>query len=324
MPNNWKISELTTAEQLSLDDIVEVSIVDGESPTGFVSRKMTLQELADLYNVEDLWVDTTGDTMTGDLVLVNTEDEDSTEWTHTVGADGTYTLWADGDYDKIMAIHPGTASAGNSGQLITGRFRYSRPVPQQNSGVLNSGSEGVTTGMVYANSSEPVTLQIRALTGDAIDFDVGNFFSVVQMGDGQITLEGETASVILLYPSDRLPATRTRYSVITATYVENDSGDQYWVLSEDLAISEVEPLEFGVDNGSVFASSYQVTLEDGLPGFVWGDTFTIDYDEVIPTATFTWGDPDYTADNYEGSGTYAGTLTQGVNSWPVLVTFSSF
>lgn len=322
-----KISQLDPADNLGLDSLLIISQVElASDPVAYQSRKIEVQDLADTFNLEDLWVDTTGDTMTGDLILVNTEDEDSTEWTHTVGSDGTYTVWATGDFDKTMAIHPGTASLGNTGQLITGRFRYSRPIIEQNSDtVVNSGGSGVTTGMVIVNNKIPVTLQIRALTGSPNDFDVGNFFSVMQRSTGQVTLEGETSAVVLEYPIDRIPATRTQGSVITATYIQNDDGTQYWVISEDLASPILDPMLFGVDNGSVFADTYQTTFEEELDGFIWGDTFTVDYDDVITTTEFTFDSTNYIADpSGPSSGEYAGTLTQGANSWPVLVTYSLF
>jgi hypothetical protein len=186
--------------------------------------------------LEGDFVERAGDTMTGPLTWVNEEDTNDTEWTMQVSTSGEATLWADGNFDKILSLNPGTASEGNTGQTITGRFRYSMPIINQNTpAVVSSGGTGVTTGLVVVDNASDVTLQIRASTGSVIDFDVGNFFSVMQRGAGRVTLEGETGGVILTVPAGYIAATRDQSSVISATYYQYDDGDQYWVVSGDLA-----------------------------------------------------------------------------------------
>jgi hypothetical protein len=231
-----KISQLPTGSPLAGTDLFPVAQDQGGGV--FITIKTPLSALATAFSTElaDDFVNVTGDTMTGDLTLTNTLDEGDTEWVHTVSDGGDYTLWANGNYNKILALNPGTASAGNTGQLITGRFRYSMPVVTQNtSATLGSGGSGVATSLVRCSNASAMNITIRANTSSVSDFDVGNFFSVLQEGVGQVTLLPETGDVVLRIPAGYIAATRDQYSVISATLFSISGATQTWVISGDLA-----------------------------------------------------------------------------------------
>lgn len=229
-----RISQLPFVETVQDADVLAVAIYAEDAP--YTSGAMRVGELASYIvndRVEGEFLPLSGGILTGDLGFENPLAAQS--WNTSVDSDGNLAI-SGSSFDQIMSLNSGTAGEGNTGQLITGRFRYSMPVMVQNTAAtLSSGAEGVTTGLVRCSNGSPVTLTIRANTASNIDFDVGNFFSVVQEGGGQVTLVGEDANVSLLIPAGYIAATRDQYSVISATYIENNEGVQRWLISGDLA-----------------------------------------------------------------------------------------
>lgn len=174
-----------------------------------------------------------GDTMTGPLVFSDPDSEET--WSFSTDDEEGLTL-SGSTYNQILSLNPGTASAGNTGQTITGRFRYSMPVVTRAGGsVVSSGSAGVATSLVRVNEASSVNIVIRANVADLLDFDVGNFFSVMQEGLGSINITAETGDIVLRVPAGYTATTRGQYSVISATLFSISGATQTWVISGDMA-----------------------------------------------------------------------------------------
>lgn len=87
--------------------------------------------------------------------------------------------------------------------------------------------------LIVLNSSDPMTIRIRKNTGDdALDWKLGEFFSVMQRGDGYVTLAIESNVGTLFPPLNFLTRTRGKNCVISATCINADA-DQ-WVVTGDL------------------------------------------------------------------------------------------
>lgn len=87
--------------------------------------------------------------------------------------------------------------------------------------------------LIVVNSSDPITIRIRKKTGDdTLDWKLGEFFSVMQRGDGPVTIAIEGNAGTLFPPLNFLSRTRGKNCVISATCINPDA-DQ-WVLSGDL------------------------------------------------------------------------------------------
>lgn len=235
-----KVSELEAATNTTGSDILLVAQNTGGAT--LASRKLSLTTLG------DRWVDVTGDYMTGNLVFRYewTDPElppplysDLTlSWSEIVDAKGQFAL-TPSDVNSIVSIHGSSAYLSSSGQTITGRFRFCHPVGTVTSGtIMGSGESGYVSSVARATSATPITVYLRKNNGALTDFHEGARVEVFQQGAGRVTLAGETAGVTLLYPSDKLPATRTQYSSITATLIEGgQEGDtsETWYVSGDLA-----------------------------------------------------------------------------------------
>lgn len=235
-----KVSELDVAQEIADSDLLLLSQDVGGGV--LESRKVTLGTLG------DKWVDTTGDTMTGPLVFRYewTDPElppplysDFTiSWSEVGDARGQFALTPD-ESSSIVSIHGGSAFLSTSGQVITGRFRFCHDVRTVGSGtIMESGASGYVTSVARATSASPITVYLRKNTGALVDFHQGARVDIFQQGAGQVTLAGETAGVTLLYPSDKIPATRTQYSTITATLItggQEDDTSETWYVSGDLA-----------------------------------------------------------------------------------------
>lgn len=100
---------------------------------------------------------------------------------------------------------------------------------------VDSGSHN---SLFLLNSSSPVTITIRANTGSDVDWKEGEFFSVVQIGSGQVTLAVE-GSVPLVVPSGFLAKTRGQGCVISGTCIAPDANT--WLASGDILRSVETP-----------------------------------------------------------------------------------
>lgn len=85
--------------------------------------------------------------------------------------------------------------------------------------------------LILANSAAPITLTMRANTGSSADWKEGQFFTVVQMGAGQVTLAAEGTGQTVV-ASGFSAKTRAQGSPISASCFAPDSGQ--WLASGDL------------------------------------------------------------------------------------------
>ncbi|MGH8037088.1 MAG: hypothetical protein ACREPD_05035 [Stenotrophomonas sp.] len=85
--------------------------------------------------------------------------------------------------------------------------------------------------LILANSATPITLTIRANTGSAVDWKEGQFFSVQQVGAGQVTLAIEGGGLMTV-PVNFQSKTRDVGSVISATCTAPDA--DAWTAAGDL------------------------------------------------------------------------------------------
>lgn len=238
-----KITQLDAHIAITTNDLMELSQNDGGTQvstktsltdlvTHIANNDTFIEEIINNTDFTDNFVNVTGDTMTGALTFSNGSDTGSID----IDVSGDMSIFPEGT-NNILTLNSASAAAGNTGQTITGRFRYSMPIETENSAAtLGSGSSGVTTALVKCSNASPVTLTIRKNDSTpGLDFQAGNFFSVMQEGAGQVTLVGETGDVILRIPDGFIAATRGQYSVISATLYDISGGDEFWVISGDLA-----------------------------------------------------------------------------------------
>lgn len=93
--------------------------------------------------------------------------------------------------------------------------------------------------LILINSAEAVTLTIRANTGSTDDWTDGQYFSVVQLGAGQVTLAIEGGAGTLTVPPDFVATTRGQGSVISATCYAPDADG--WLAAGDLLRTTANP-----------------------------------------------------------------------------------
>lgn len=93
--------------------------------------------------------------------------------------------------------------------------------------------------LILVNSPTPVTLTIRANTGASNDWAAGQFFSVLQVGAGQVTLAIEGGAGELTVPTDFAASTRGVGSIISATCTAPDANA--WVAAGDLLRATYSP-----------------------------------------------------------------------------------
>ncbi|WP_312252714.1 hypothetical protein [Stenotrophomonas sp.] len=86
--------------------------------------------------------------------------------------------------------------------------------------------------LILANSAGPITLTIRANTGGSADWESGEFFSVMQVGAGQVTLVIEGGGGQLNVPAGFEAKTRAQRCIISATNIAPDA--DAWVAAGDL------------------------------------------------------------------------------------------
>ncbi|WP_414614892.1 hypothetical protein [Stenotrophomonas geniculata] len=85
--------------------------------------------------------------------------------------------------------------------------------------------------LILANSATPITLTMRANTGGSADWKEGQFFSVAQMGAGQVTLVAEGTGQVIA-ATGFSAKTRVVGSPISASCIAPDAGT--WLASGDL------------------------------------------------------------------------------------------
>lgn len=85
--------------------------------------------------------------------------------------------------------------------------------------------------LILANSATPITLTMRANTGGSADWKDGQFFTVIQMGAGQVTLVAEDTGQVIA-ATGFSAKTRVVGSPISASCISPDAGT--WLASGDL------------------------------------------------------------------------------------------
>ncbi len=96
--------------------------------------------------------------------------------------------------------------------------------------------------LILANSAGPITLTIRANTGGSADWKEGQFFSVMQVGAGQVTLAIEGGGGQLNVPASFEAKTRAQRTIISATNIAPD-GDAWVAAGDMLRVASVPDLQ---------------------------------------------------------------------------------
>jgi len=86
--------------------------------------------------------------------------------------------------------------------------------------------------LILANSASPITITIRKNTGGSADWKEGQFFSVLQLGDGAVTLAIQDGAGQLSIPVSFQAKCRGPRSIISATCIAPDA--DAWVAAGDL------------------------------------------------------------------------------------------
>lgn len=86
--------------------------------------------------------------------------------------------------------------------------------------------------LILANSATPITLTIRANTGGSADWKEGQFFSVLQVGAGAVTLAIEGGGGQITVPPSFQATTRGQGCIISGTCIAPDA--DAWVAAGDL------------------------------------------------------------------------------------------
>ncbi|HED4877205.1 TPA: hypothetical protein R4K21_003023 [Stenotrophomonas maltophilia] len=86
--------------------------------------------------------------------------------------------------------------------------------------------------LILANSATPITITIRKNTGGSADWKEGQFFSVLQLGDGAVTLAIQDGAGQLNIPVSFQAKCRGPRSIISATCIAPDA--DAWVAAGDL------------------------------------------------------------------------------------------
>lgn len=249
-----KVSELDRVTSVQDTDLLYLSQSDGEG--AFNSKAIEVADFATdlgssetfvdviVQELDDIYVNTTGDTMTGNLEFVTNPDI----YTPMViqPLDGGSVNIASSDLDTIVYMHLSTADTTmqpSNGGVITGRFRYAQPIDDaSDTEVIDSSS---AAALVAVDTLEAASLLIRKNDGTSgSDWFLGNWFEV-WAEDGVVELEGQTAGVHLIIPDGKVAITRADGCKMKAVLVRaevTDLGggsfthdDEYWLISGDLA-----------------------------------------------------------------------------------------
>lgn len=136
-----------------------------------------------------------------------------------------------------LEVSPGVYTTARVSSVTAQTYMLTLPVQSINTNAtIQAGPGGVQGAVIRTNSISAVTLTIRKNNDTpAADFAQGNHFSVMQEGDGKVTLVGQTGNVQLLYgASFAAAATRQKNSIITATLYSVSGGIEKWVISGDI------------------------------------------------------------------------------------------
>lgn len=266
---SFVINNETLVQELAVNTIFVSALTQNDTfVTELISNETFVQELAtnstfltELSNnptfinniiteisAEDVWVNTEGDTMTGNLYFLHEDDEPGKETVFQPLSGGGYNISPIDLNDTLyLAVSTADQTLDVDGAVIAGRFRCAIPMEEKEDEDLLTSSDCSSALIQYAGGAGG-TLIIRKNDGTAgMDFFLGNYFSVVTMGsEASVTLEPETPGVHLLVPDGFIASPRGRYSVITATLVRADvtdvgegdftHDDEYWLISGDLAV----------------------------------------------------------------------------------------
>lgn len=128
--------------------------------------------------------------------------------------------------------------------------------------------------LLLVNSPNPVTITIRVNTGADADWRDGQYFSVMQLGAGAVTLmiQGSVGSLI---PSPNfLPTTRGTGSIISATCIAPDIPS--WAVSGDLVRQVANP-----DIQSIALMDRSVLIATNITTGTGKDSFFMPYGMVL-------------------------------------------
>lgn len=196
---------------------------------------------------EDVWVDTTGDTMTGTLYMKHPSAVDGAD-IQPLGDGSLNISQVDLDTNIYLGVSTADQVEGGTGSIIAGRFRSAIPIVEAEPDATVLTSNRHASALITYDSATPGTYTVRKNDNSAgSDFFLGNYFSVTQYGTGSITLVPEDENVILLIPAGFIASPRDQYSVITATLiladvdppggeiVEAQHNEETWLISGDMA-----------------------------------------------------------------------------------------
>lgn len=247
-----KFSELPEAEELTLDEIMCVSQEIGD---GLVSVQLPLIDLVSdstfmgeiINNIEDVWVDTAGDRMTGTLEFKHNDTEGAPATVLQPLAGGSFNIsQVDLDTSLYLGVSTADQTLGKDGSIVVGRFRSSRPVRRSVASGTTVYSSAYSSAIIEVAAGEGEhTIELRKNDGTAgEDFFVGNYIEVYGESD-RVSLVPQGGNVHFLIPSGKLAATMGQYSTMRAVLVRADVTEvspgvfthdaEYWLISGDLA-----------------------------------------------------------------------------------------
>ena len=237
-------NETFVTELVSNDSFVTQLVTDETFVTELTSNDTFINNIITEVNVEDQWVNTTGDTMYGNLEFLH-EDGVAGEETviQPVEGGGLNISPTDLNNDVYIAVSTADPLEAATGSVIAGRFRCSIPIAEEPDGDTTLYSSRHSSAVINYQGASDADFFIRKNDGTAgMDFFLGNYFTVVQGSTGTVTLEPETANVHLLIPDGFIASPRGQYSAITATLITadvtfgpEDHIDEYWLISGDMA-----------------------------------------------------------------------------------------
>lgn len=177
MPDEKTISDLITAEQISASDLIETSIPNAMTESGYVTRKHTLGVIADFFlkTLQFLNLNTTAKTICGAInELVG--DSSIKTITHTITKDSG--VWSVDESTmkktgKVVSLHikfKGAGSIASGAFCFQGNLNVSRPLL---SNVSSAGSKGANTIISVINSDG--NIYIRNSSPSAINIETGDF-----------------------------------------------------------------------------------------------------------------------------------------------------
>lgn len=252
----------TMGQELDMNSHKILNLADAEFDKDAVNLSQVLKVVAQAgiggqggipgFSTDIKFFTFTGDGTETDFPLVGADVSDANFYdTYLDGVGQEPTV----DYNIIMGATPADtllrfATAPASGAvgwsvLRGGVLPYSGPAPITTvNSTVNSTSTSTTINNTSANNllvvtgSADVTITISKNSNAATDWVTGDFFSVIQMGTGKVTIAIEAGGT--LYPSPLfLCKTRGQYSIISATNIGADTNQ--WAVSGDLLPASTAP-----------------------------------------------------------------------------------